>query len=51
MAVMVKDEGGALIPMFNDVVEAIGPKVGGWLKNPNGELMSGMAPSECWLEA
>ncbi|MBC7704160.1 MAG: peptide ABC transporter substrate-binding protein, partial [Rhodoferax sp.] len=51
MAVMVKDEGGALIPMFNDSVEAIGPKVAGWVKNPLGELMSGNGPAECWLEA
>lgn len=51
MAVMVKDEAGALIPMFNDTVEAIGPKVGGWVKHPLGELMSGNGPAECWLES
>lgn len=49
IAVMVKDEGGAFIPMFNDTVEGIGPKVGGWIKTPVGELMSGCGPSECWV--
>lgn len=51
IAVLVNEEGGAIIPMFNDTVEALGPKLGGWVKNPNGELMGGFGPSECWLEA
>ena len=51
MAVIVRDEGGVIVPMFNDTVDATGPKVGGWVKNPNAELMGGFAASECWLEA
>lgn len=51
MAVMVRDDGGVIVPMFNDTVDAIGPKVGGFVKNVNGELADGMAASESWLEA
>ena len=51
MAVIVRDEGGVIVPMFNDTVDATGPKVGGFIKNPNAELMGGFAASECWLEA
>jgi peptide/nickel transport system substrate-binding protein len=51
MAVIVRDEGGVIVPMFNDTVDATGPKVGGFVKNPNAELMGGFAASECWLEA
>jgi peptide/nickel transport system substrate-binding protein len=50
MSVMVSNEGGAMIPMFNDTIAAIGPKVKGWVKNPNMEMMGYMAASECWLE-
>ena len=51
MALIVHEEGGVIIPMFNDAIDAIGAKIGGWIKNPTGELMGGMAASECWLEA
>ena len=51
MALIVHNEGGVIVPMFNDTIDATGPKVGGWIKNPNAELMGGMAASECWLEA
>jgi len=51
MALIVHNEGGVIVPMFNDTIDATGPKVGGWVKNPNAELMGGMAASECWLEA
>ncbi len=51
MALIVHNEGGVIVPMFNDTIDATGPKVGGWVKNPNAELMGGMAASECWLES
>ena len=47
---MVQDDGGVILPMFNDIVDAVGPKVGGFQKNPNGGLMDGQAAIECWLE-
>lgn len=51
MAVIVRDQGGAIVPMFNDAVDAISGKLGGYVDNPNAELMAGMAAVECWLEA
>ena len=51
MGMMVHEEGGVIVPMFNDTIDATGPKVRGWVKNPNAELMNGMAASECWLAA
>ncbi|MDQ2067335.1 ABC transporter substrate-binding protein [Xinfangfangia sp. CPCC 101601] len=49
MAAMVRDEGGLILPMFNDYVAGVSDKVGGWFDDPNGEMMSGRALSQCWL--
>ena len=51
MAVMVRDEGGAIIPVFNDWVDAVSDKVGGYEPHPAGELMSGQALAACWVTA
>lgn len=50
MALMVRDEGGAVIPVFNDWVDAVSEKVGGFVPHPAGELMSGLALVSCWLD-
>ncbi len=49
MAHILRDEGGLILPMFNDFVDAIGSNVQGWLKDPNGEQMNGRALQKCWL--
>ncbi|MCV3273013.1 ABC transporter substrate-binding protein [Roseobacter sinensis] len=49
MAVMLRDEGGLILPMFNDFVGAIASNVGGWIDDPNGSLMNNKAPIKCWL--
>ena len=51
MAVIVRDEGGLILPMFNQFIDATGPKVGGWVDDPHQELMNGYALAKCWLEA
>ncbi|ESY29620.1 ABC transporter substrate-binding protein [Mesorhizobium sp. C386A] len=51
MGQIVRDEGGAIIPMFNDFIDATGPRVGGWVADGNQELMGGYALSKCWLQA
>ena len=51
MAHIVRDEGGLILPMFNDFVEAVRDEVGGWDADPNGELMNGRALQRCWLKA
>jgi len=50
-AVMVHDEGGLILPMFNDFIDAIGPKVDGWFKDSNGEMMNDYALLKTWLKA
>jgi peptide/nickel transport system substrate-binding protein len=48
---IIHEEGGTLVPMFANLIDATGPKVGGWQNNPNGEMMSGFAASQCWVKA
>ena len=50
-AMMVRDEGGLICPMFNDFIDATGAKTGGWENHPSGEMMNGYALSKCWVEA
>ena len=51
MAMIVRDEGGAITPVFNDWVDGVSDKVGGYVPHPAGELMSGLALVSCWLNA
>ena len=51
MALMVRNEGGVLLPMFNDYIEATTDQVGGWFDYPLGEMMAGFALSKCWLKS
>ncbi|TJW92458.1 MAG: ABC transporter substrate-binding protein, partial [Mesorhizobium sp.] len=51
MAVLVRDEGGLILPMFNQFIDATGAKVAGWVDDPHQELMNGYALAKCWLEA
>lgn len=49
--VMLRDEGGVIVPMFNNYIDATGPRVGGWVDDPNGELMGSHALTKCWVSA
>ena len=51
MAHMVRDEGGVILPMFNDYVSGVSDMIGGWQDDPNGEFMSGRAGVRCWLNS
>jgi len=51
LANTVRDEGGLILPMFNDFVEARREEVGGWIVDPNGDLMNGKALIKCWVNA
>jgi peptide/nickel transport system substrate-binding protein len=51
MAVIVRDEGGLILPMFNQFIDATGPKVEGWVEDPHQELCNGYALAKCWLSA
>ena len=49
MGVIVRDEGGLILPMFNDFIGAVSDKIGGYEDDPNGELMNAYALSKTWL--
>jgi len=51
MAVMRRDEGGLVLPMCNQFIDATGAKVDGWVDDPHQELMNGYALAKCWLQA
>ncbi|QOL80489.1 ABC transporter substrate-binding protein [Pseudooceanicola spongiae] len=49
MAYMVRDEGGVILPMFNDFICAITTDVQGWVEDPNQDLMNGLVAHKCWF--
>jgi peptide/nickel transport system substrate-binding protein len=49
MALMVRDEGGLILPMFNDFIDAHGENVMGWVPDPNHETSNLSAPIRVWL--
>jgi peptide/nickel transport system substrate-binding protein len=49
MARILHDDGGLICPMFNDFIDAHGPGIQGWVSDPNGELMGGLAATKCWM--
>jgi peptide/nickel transport system substrate-binding protein len=52
MAVLMRDEGGLIVPFFNQFIDAAATdKISGYVKNPIGEMMDGYALAECWLNA
>ena len=50
MALMVRDEGGEVIPMFNDFIDAIRSNVKGFKPHPSRKLSNDYAATEVWLE-
>jgi peptide/nickel transport system substrate-binding protein len=51
MANILRDEGGLILPMFNDFVSGVSDTIGGWADDPNGELMNGRSQVKCWLNS
>ncbi len=49
MGLMVHNEGGVILPMFNDFIGAISDTVAGYEDDPSGEMMNGAALAKCWL--
>jgi peptide/nickel transport system substrate-binding protein len=48
MADILREEGGLILPMFNDFLDAHTEKVAGWVANPNGDMMNDQAAIKCW---
>jgi peptide/nickel transport system substrate-binding protein len=51
MAMMVRDDGGLILPMFNDFIDAHTQEVQGWVRDPNYEMSGLSAPIRVWLAA
>ncbi len=49
MAMMVRDDGGVIIPMFSHFIDAVSTNVNGYVRDPAMELSNGLAPIRCWL--
>lgn len=49
MGVLVRDEGGLILPMFNDFIDAISDDIGGYVSDPNAECMNNCALYKTWL--
>ncbi|TJW39612.1 MAG: ABC transporter substrate-binding protein, partial [Mesorhizobium sp.] len=50
MAIIVRDEGGTIAPVFNQYIDATGPGLMGFVKNPMRGLSNASALVQCWLE-
>ncbi len=48
---LIWETGGYLIPVFADNIDAHSVQVGGFLKNPNNELMGTRCAEQVWLES
>ncbi len=51
MAMMLREEGGLILPMFNDFINGVSNDLGGWVDDPYGEMMSNQAAIKCWLKS
>jgi peptide/nickel transport system substrate-binding protein len=51
MAHLVRDEGGLILPMFNDFIDARTTDVHGWVTDPNHETSNLSAAIRVWFEA
>ncbi|TQV75783.1 ABC transporter substrate-binding protein [Denitrobaculum tricleocarpae] len=49
MALMVRDDGGLILPMFNDFIAAVSNKVDGYVHDAGGEMSNGFAAIRAWL--
>lgn len=50
MALMVRDDGGAIVPMFNDFIDARTKQVQGFVRDRAGELSNNYIGIRAWLD-
>lgn len=51
MAMMVRDEGGLILPMFNDFVNAASKQVKGYVHDIGNDMSNGYVATRVWLDA
>ncbi|WP_343563349.1 ABC transporter substrate-binding protein [Kiloniella sp. b19] len=49
MGMLLRDEGGLIVPMFNNWLEGSSKDVAGWVDDPNQVLSNGYAAVKTWL--
>lgn len=49
MAHILWEEGGVIVPMFNDFIDAYADPVTGWIDDTNFEMMGGWASQKTWF--
>ncbi len=49
MAMLVRDDGGVIIPMFNDFIDGVSTNLQGFEKDVSGPMSNYFAPIRCWL--
>lgn len=49
-AIMVREDGGLILPMFNDFLDAHREEVKGWVADPNHETSNLRAATRVWLD-
>jgi len=50
MGLMVRDDGGTIIPMFNNFIDAVSTAVRGYVRDGAMEMSNGLAPIRCWFD-
>ena len=48
MGRMLNEEGGVMVPMFNDFVDGLSTEIQGWETNPSGPQMYWYAFAKTW---
>lgn len=51
MAVILRDKGGLICPMFNDFIDARAKNLSGYIRDPLAAVSNGLAPYRCWFAA
>jgi peptide/nickel transport system substrate-binding protein len=49
LAAKLNEEGGVIVPMFNNFIDAYSNSVAGYLGDPDHEVMGGRAASLTWF--
>ena len=51
MAMLVRDEGGTILPMFNDFVNAGSKKLMGYVNDIGNDMSNGYVATRVWLDS
>jgi peptide/nickel transport system substrate-binding protein len=49
MGRMLNEEGGLILPMFNDFVDGVSNDLKGWVPDPSSGMMGNQAAIKCWV--